>query len=379
MTIRLYVIVAVCSPVLLIVAHSLVALMAPSGWLEASSLPPASPPSLPQTPPPLWNNDFNRANSPNEVPIANLSLQLQSQHPLQAQNQDNEAGTLTNSGDLFANEGRFTEAEVLYKRALAINENALGPDLALVRTLNNLAVVYARQGRFADAEPLYQRVVAIREKALGSEHPDTATALNNLAAIYDEAGAYAKAEPLSERALAIFEKVLGPEHPNTAAALGNLARVYLATGAYAKAEPLYQRVVAIREKVFGPEHPDTAAALDNLAGLYLATGAYAKAEPLYQRAVAIREKVFGPEHPDTATALDNLAGLYLTRLRLRPTRYIGKSEPRIMGITGRFQWTPVEPAGTCPGYESLTLDGSEDPWTTGGCDDDSTIRGGRVA
>jgi hypothetical protein len=26
---------------------------------------------------------------------------------------------------------------------------------------------------------------------------------------------------------------------------------------------------------------------------------------------------------------------------------------------------PVEPAGTCPGYESLTLDGSEDPWTTG--------------
>jgi hypothetical protein len=28
---------------------------------------------------------------------------------------------------------------------------------------------------------------------------------------------------------------------------------------------------------------------------------------------------------------------------------------------------------------SLTLDGSEDPWTTGACDDDSAIRGGRVA
>jgi hypothetical protein len=69
----------------------------------------------------------------------------------------------------------------------------------------------------------------------------------------------------------------------------------------------------------------------------------------------------------------------LTRLRLRPTRYIGRTEPRIMGITGRFQWTPIEPAGTCPGYGSLTLDGSEDPWTTGACDDNSTIRGGRVA
>jgi hypothetical protein len=69
----------------------------------------------------------------------------------------------------------------------------------------------------------------------------------------------------------------------------------------------------------------------------------------------------------------------LARLRLRPTRYIGKGEPRRMGITGRFQWTPVEPEGTCPLYGSLTLDGSEDPWTTGACDDDSTIRGGRTA
>ena len=31
------------------------------------------------------------------------------------------------------------------------------------------------QGRYADAEPLYKRALAIDEKALGPDHPDVAT------------------------------------------------------------------------------------------------------------------------------------------------------------------------------------------------------------
>src|SRR5437899_7560822 len=44
---------------------------------------------------------------------------------------------------------------------------------------------------------------------------------------------------------------------------------------------------------------------------------------------------------------------------------------------GRYEWTPVEPAGTCPGHESVKLGGSEDPWTTGARHDRSTIGGRR--
>ena len=44
------------------------------------------------------------------------------------------------------------------------------------RSLNNLAVLYSDQGRYAEAEPLYKRALAIREKALGPDHPDVATA-----------------------------------------------------------------------------------------------------------------------------------------------------------------------------------------------------------
>src|ERR1700687_4996499 len=48
---------------------------------------------------------------------------------------------------------------------------------------------------------------------------------------------------------------------------------------------------------------------------------------------------------------------FLTRLRLRPTRCIS--------WRGWCKWTPVEPAGTCPGYKSSKLDGSAVPWATG--------------
>ena len=72
------------------------------------------------------------------------------------------------------------------------------------------------QGRYAEAEPLYKRALAIREKALGPDHPDVARSLNNLAELYENQGRYAEAEPLYKRALAIREKALGPDHPDVA-------------------------------------------------------------------------------------------------------------------------------------------------------------------
>ena len=75
-------------------------------------------------------------------------------------------------------------------------------------------MLYRRQGRYADAEPLYKRTLSILEKALGPDHPDVATALSNLAELYQDQGRYADAEPLFKRSLSIHEKALGPDHPD---------------------------------------------------------------------------------------------------------------------------------------------------------------------
>jgi len=221
------------------------------------------------------------------------------------------ASSLNNLAALYDAQGKYVEAEPLLQRALAIYEQVQGPnhpDTAL--SLNNLAALYKTQGKYVEAESLLQRALAIYEQVLSPNHPNMAHSLNNLAALYDAQGQYAEAEPLYRRALVIYEQVQGPNHPDTALSLNNLAALYGNQGQYAEAKLFLQRALAIYERVLGPDHPDTASSLNKLAALYRAQGKYAEAEPLLQRALAIYKQALGPNHPDTALSLNNLATLY---------------------------------------------------------------------
>ncbi len=219
--------------------------------------------------------------------------------------------SLSRLAKLYYDQGRYSDAEPLYVRALAISEQQLGANHPNTATsLNNLAGLYRSIGRYSDAEPLYVRALAINEQQLGANHPDTATSLNNLAFLYRSIGRYSNAEPLYVRALAIREQQLGANHPATATSLNNLALLYGSIGRYSDAEPLYVRALAIREQQLGANHPSTASSLINLALLYVSIGRYSDAEPLYVRALAISEQQLGANHPSTATSLNNLAGLY---------------------------------------------------------------------
>ena len=225
-------------------------------------------------------------------------------------NHGNYGFALNNLAIVYDEQGKYADAEGLYKRALAIYEKAHGADHPTVaQTLNNLANVYGEQGKYADAEGLYKRALAIREKTLGKDHPDVAETLNNLANVYEEQG-NADAEGLHKRALAIREKALGKDHPDVAQTLNNLALVYREQGKYADAEGLYKRALAIREKALGKDHPAVARTLDNLAVVYNDQGKYADAEGFYKRALAITEKALGADHPTVAQTLHNLANVY---------------------------------------------------------------------
>jgi tetratricopeptide (TPR) repeat protein/CHAT domain-containing protein len=226
-------------------------------------------------------------------------------------NHANYAVALNNLGIVVQAQGKYGEAEGLFKRALAIREKALGASHPVVaRTLNNLAIVYQAQGKYGEAEGLYKRARAIREKALGASHPDVAQTLNNLATVYQAQGKYGEAEGLVKRALAIREKALGASHPDVAQTLNNLATVYRAQGKYGEAEGLVKRALAIREQALGASHPDVAQTLHDLAIAHQTQGEYGEAEGLVKRALAIREQALGTSHPDVAQTLNNLATVY---------------------------------------------------------------------
>jgi tetratricopeptide (TPR) repeat protein len=54
-----------------------------------------------------------------------------------------------------------------------------------------VVLIYRIQGKYSQAEQLFKRSLAIYEKALGLEHPDLARIHNNLAELYRTQGKYA--------------------------------------------------------------------------------------------------------------------------------------------------------------------------------------------
>ena len=96
-------------------------------------------------------------------------------------------------------------------------KSALGvTSLAVAQTLHNRALASWRQGKYSEAEGLYKRALAIREQALGANHPDVGQHPQQPGARVSAQGKYTEAEGLFERALAIREKALGATTPTWA-------------------------------------------------------------------------------------------------------------------------------------------------------------------
>ena len=180
------------------------------------------------------------------------------------------------------------------------------------RLMNDLGSLLMSKNIWHEAEILYRRAWAIDAASYGAEHPNVARDLNNLAQLLQATNRLAEAEPLMRRALAIDEASYGAEHPNVAIRLNNLAALLKATNRLAEAEPLMRHALDIDEASYGAEHPDVARDLNNLAALLQATNRLAEAEPLMRRNVEILLRFFvatGHHHPNEAQGLANYRGL----------------------------------------------------------------------
>jgi CHAT domain-containing protein/Tfp pilus assembly protein PilF len=211
--------------------------------------------------------------------------------------------SLGNLGPLYAEVGRYSDAEQADRRAVAIFEKVDGPGAPTVaQALTHLGKLLSVERHDRDAEALLHRALVIQEKAFGQENDDVAVALDNLADVLERGGRHADAEPLFRRALTIEEKTVGPDHPFVAILSNNLANAVADQGRPAEAEPLYRRALAIDEKLKGKDDAADVGVLTNIANVVWTQGHLDDAEALYKRALAIAG---GPHKPDPEH-LDNL-------------------------------------------------------------------------
>ena len=221
------------------------------------------------------------------------------------------------SGNQAYRDGRYSAAEKSFIEALRT-----APDESGTITFN-LAATYRAQARYSDAEQLYRKVIAIRQNALGPRHPSLATPLdglaltclsegkpdeaedpaaramaidasprtmNVLAMVLSDRGKYERAESLARSAASLAE----PSTIEQADLISTLAMVNRRRGKFEKAEALYRESAALFERIAGTESPATAATWNNLAQVLVARHRMAEAAVLYGRAAIVLERVYGP-------------------------------------------------------------------------------------
>ncbi len=148
----------------------------------------------------------------NAEPLARKSYQLHvellgKQHP-------NTIADGAALGSILHGLNQWDEASTFFEEAIAFFEQRL-EHYEVAINLNNLAASLQAKGELQQAELAYRRALAIKQKLFGGEHPDIGISLNNLAVLLQQSGKTNQAKELFAQALTIFDKTLGADHPNT--------------------------------------------------------------------------------------------------------------------------------------------------------------------
>lgn len=206
------------------------------------------------------------------------------------------AELLNNLGAQYQILGRYSQAEDLLVQALDAWERhpALVEDRA--RTKANLAGIYRATGRYADAEKIYLDLLEHAGSRFGKDSENYAALLAELAELYRRQGRLDQAQRAAEHALAKTER-----------ATEILAPILRSRGQVADALALFQRAHAWQMSHLQPNSPRLATTWNAMAEIHCSRREFALAEGAARRAVAVWEQAYGPEHPNLAVGLNNLA------------------------------------------------------------------------
>ena len=137
-------------------------------------------------------------------------------------------------------------------------------------SINNLGVLYQKQGRYSEAENLFKISLQIREKVFPRGHSEVAASYLNLGMTQLAQNKFNLAKPLLLKAVSLTKKIHG-DHPRTATALNNLAGLYSQIDEPGKAISAYKKSLKILKIFLRPDHPEIAIALNNIGLSYSET------------------------------------------------------------------------------------------------------------
>ncbi len=248
----------------------------------------------------------------------------------------------------FQQEGRYSEAGLLYHQALTAVKSWFGEkSIEYARTLTNLAWFQFQTGAYRKAVESGELARSIEgglpyvsnsERALTLNNAGMALSeaglltqaraalleaidiernmadksqlvfsLNSLGAVEQKNGHFEEARNLELQVLALRRQGVPVEDVTLASALNTLGRIATAEHDFDEAHKRYAQACELLEKATGALRVQYAATLSNMGALETAERHYKKSEVLYRKALAIDQSQLGPNHPAVATDHSNIA------------------------------------------------------------------------
>jgi tetratricopeptide (TPR) repeat protein len=142
----------------------------------------------------------------------------------------------------------YGEAEETYRAQIKKAKEDFGPeDPHVVGPMRHLAMLYRNLGKYTAAEPLLHRSLAILEKT-DPGNIEISAILEQLAEVCQAQGRYEAAELILLRSLTIRERALGPDHPHVTPLLEQIAMLYRKLERTGEARIFEQRAKLVRSR-----------------------------------------------------------------------------------------------------------------------------------
>jgi tetratricopeptide (TPR) repeat protein len=206
------------------------------------------------------------------------------------------ATAYNNLGQIYAQQGRYPEAERATTRAKEIWLGTLGPNSSKVAAvLSNLGALYVHEHKYKKAEALYDQSAAIDSKVSGTSSLDYARDLNRLGVLYNDEKRYTKSEKALREALEIDSKKVAKDSPVLAEPYINLAFSLYAQHRREEALEDFQRGIEIMTKAGQAKTPNMAVVLNQYSALLREMSRFADAEKASTEAlgIVVKEKING--------------------------------------------------------------------------------------
>jgi tetratricopeptide (TPR) repeat protein len=221
-----------------------------------------------------------------------------------------EARLSTSLAEIEKRLGDFEAARSLLNHSIEIQEKAVEAGFGawlLQDSYSNLGMLQLGMGNLAEAARFIRRAIEIAEKGRDVSDHVRGVLYQNLAVVEMTSGNLSEARRLLQHTISTIEKAFGVDHPYVNPPCHNLAGVEWKSGNLSDARQLFRRAIAILEKNAGVDHPNLAESYSKLALVERDLNNLTESRDLLRRAIAIRQKAFDRDHPDLGSAYNELS------------------------------------------------------------------------